>query len=306
MKVVFVVGPTASGKSELALRLAEKFQGAIVNCDSIQLYQSLNIGSAKPSPEEFKRVPHFMFDVVPEGQEITAGWYQRNFFETLKQLEGKFSIVFVVGGTGFYFQAIEKGMYPIGAANPEIQKQVEAELEEEGGAERLFQELSTQDPVTAKKISPNDHYRIGRAVEMMRTHGRAVSEIKKEFDEAAEPFPYPLLKLGIKADREKLTPRVELRTRKMLDTGLLDEVRGMIAKGLREWSPLLSVGYKECLDFLEGRLTDEKQLFDLIVQNTLRLAKRQRTWFQRDTDIQWISPESFASSEELVAKFLKN
>jgi tRNA dimethylallyltransferase len=304
IKVVFVVGPTASGKSELALRLAEKFQGAIINCDSIQLYKSVNIGSAKPSPEDFARAPHFLFDVVPEGQEITAGWYHREFFATIKSLEGKFPVVFVVGGTGFYFQAIEKGMYSIGAANPDIQRQVEAELEEEGGAECLYQELVRQDPATAEKISANDHYRLGRAIEMMRTHGRPVSEIKKEFAEQAEPFPYPLLKLGLKADREALAPRVELRTQKMLSAGLLKEVRGLLQRGFAEWSPLRSVGYKECVDFLQGRIADEKQLFELIVQNTLRLAKRQRTWFRRDSDIVWVSPEEFSTAEAHLTKFL--
>lgn len=303
IKVVFVVGPTASGKSDLALKLAEKNRGVIINCDSVQLYESLNIGSAKPSPEDFARVPHYLFDVVQEGEEATAGRYQRDFFATMKEIENRYPYAFVVGGTGFYFQAIEKGMYQVGAADEKIREQVEAELQEEGGAERLYHELVLRDPQAAAKISLNDHYRISRAIEMMRTHGRPVSEIRKEFEEKLEPFPYPLMKFGIRAGREDLLPRVKLRTRQMLDHGLLNEVKGMLSKGLRDWAPLQSVGYKECLEFLEGELPDLQSLEEKIVQNTLRLAKRQRTWFQRDPEIHWLLPGAVEEAQDLLEKW---
>ncbi len=299
-QVVFVVGPTASGKSDLAMKLAEKYKGAIVNCDSVQLYQSLDIGSAKPSKEDFARVPHFLFDWMPEGEVATAGTYQREFFELMKTLESKFPYVFVVGGTGFYFQAIEKGMYPTGAVNEKVRDEVEAELEEEGGPGKLYEELKSQDPKTAAKISPNDHYRLGRAIEMMRTHGRPVSEIKDEFAQTAAPFPYPLVKLGVRGSREMLVPRVEKRTDQMLQKGLLEEVKSLIAKGLQAWAPLQSVGYKECLEFLAGELKDEAELRAKIIQNTLRLAKRQRTWFQRDLDIHWLLPQEFDKACEIL------
>ncbi len=302
-KVIFVVGPTASGKSDLALTLAERNHGAIVNCDSVQLYQSLNIGSAKPSAVDFKRVPHFLFDFVAEGEEITAGFYQRQFFATMKELENRFPFVFVVGGTGFYFQAIEKGMYPTGAADAEVTRQVEAELQETGGAEKLYLELKTRDPETAAKISINDHYRIARAVEMMRVHGRPVSEIKREFADQAAPFPYPLLKLGIRGSRQELEPRVERRTQKMLEAGLLDEVRGLLDRGLENWGPLQSVGYKESVEFLQGKIPDVTLLQAAILQNTLRLAKRQRTWFQRDKDIHWLAPHDIETAQGLLDAF---
>jgi tRNA dimethylallyltransferase len=302
-KVIFVVGPTASGKSDLALNLAERNQGAIVNCDSVQLYKSLDIGSAKPSADDFKRVPHFLFDFVDEGEEITAGFYQRQFFATMKELENQFPLVFVVGGTGFYFQAIEKGMYPTGAADAEVTRQVEAELLEAGGPERLYQELKSRDPEAAAKISANDHYRIARAVEMMRVHGKPVTEIKKEFADKAAPFPYPLLKLGIRGSREELAPRVERRTQKMLETGLLDEVRALLDRGLENWGPLQSVGYKESVDFLQGKIPDVRQLQALIVQNTLRLAKRQRTWFQRDPEIHWLAPHEIEKAQHFIDTF---
>ncbi len=288
----------------MALRLAEKFQGAIVNCDSIQVYRSLDIGSAKPPPQDLARVPHFLFDYVPEGDEMTAGRYSRDFFSVLKSLEGRFPVVFVVGGTGFYFQAIEKGMFPIGAANSETLLQVESEVKENPG--KVHDELKLRDPTTALKISVNDHYRLARAVEIIRTSGRAVSEIKREFESQREGFPYPLLKLGIRISKEQLEPHVRQRTEKMIEAGLIQEVQGLLEKGLGSWGPLQSVGYKEVLQFLLGGLADIEALKSLITQNTLRLAKKQRTWFQRDSEIQWFGPGQWAQAEIRVEGFLRS
>src|SRR6185312_163592 len=182
VKVVFVVGTTASGKSDLALKLAQKFSGAIINCDSIQLYQNLNIGSAKPTQEERALVPHFLFDVVPEGQEITAGQYVKLCEETLKKIEKQFPVAFVVGGTGFYFQALEKGMYPTGHADEAMKQQVEEELSTPDGALQLYEELKAKDPIAAQRIFPNDHYRLGRAIELMRVHGKSLTEVQAQFE----------------------------------------------------------------------------------------------------------------------------
>lgn len=303
MKVVFVVGPTASGKSDLALSWAQKYNGAIINCDSIQVFKSLTIGSAKPSPEDFQKAPHYLFDYIDEGKETTAGEYSRDFFLLLDRIKDKYSVVFVVGGTGFYFQAIEKGMYPIGAANPETLKKIEDELKA-GGALKLHEELTEKDPETSAKISINDHYRLARAVEMMRTHGKSVSQIKAEFEQSRNPFPYPLLKIGLKLSKEELLPRVQLRTEKMLQAGLIEEVQLLLQKGLGHWSPLQSVGYKETVEFLQGSNKDQKALKDQIVQNTMRLAKKQRTWFQRDVEIVWAQPGNFLAAEEALQKFL--
>ncbi len=296
MQVFFIVGTTASGKSALALHWAQKLGGAIVNCDSIQVYQGLDIGSAKPSAQERSLVPHYLFDFVPVGEELTAGQYQRIFFETMKDLENKYPVVFVVGGTGFYFQAIEKGMYPIGAAKPELIAEIEQELKTSQGAYRLYQELVQKDPIAASKISEQDHYRIARAIEMMRTHGKTVTEIKRDFEDQRKPFPYPLKKIGVKLSREQLLLRVQERTQKMLAEGLLSEVEGLLLEIQRldklHWAPMRSVGYLECVEFLRQAGNgivprDAKGLEDSIVQSTMQLAKKQRTWFQRDKEIYW-------------------
>jgi tRNA dimethylallyltransferase len=211
-------------------------------------------------------------------------------------------VVFVVGGTGFYFQAIEKGMYPIGAADPVTIQEVENEVQE--SPEKLHQELRDKDPEAAAKISINDHYRLARAIEILRTHGKPPSQIRKEFEESRAPFPYPLLKIGIRAPKEELLPRVAVRTQKMLKLGLLEEVQSLLDRGLSQWAPLQSVGYKEAIDYLKGRLTSEEELKNLIVQNTMRLAKKQRTWFQRDAEILWISRSEKELGLQRIQAFL--
>jgi tRNA dimethylallyltransferase len=308
VKVVFVVGTTASGKSNLALELAKKLSGGIVNCDSVQLYESVNIGSAKPTPKEQQEVPHFLFDVVKEGEDIAAGEYVRQCEKKLKELAKQFPVVFVVGGTGFYFQALEKGMYEVGGADEAVRKQVEEELSSEAGARRLYEELQIKDPKAAEKIFPNDHYRLGRAIEMMRVHGKSVSEVRAEFEKSQRPFPYPLLKLGIRLSREQLEPRVRLRVRQMLAAGLVEEVQGLLQRNRADWAPLLSVGYKETVEKLAAGPLGEAELHDLeaeIVQSTLRLAKKQRTWFGRDKDIHWLEPDDFEQAGARVERFLK-
>ncbi len=303
--VIFVVGTTASGKSDWALKLAQEFRGVIVNCDSVQVYKHLDIGAAKPTAQERALVPHYLFDYVLPPQEMTAGVYSRDFHDCLRSLSDD-APVFVVGGTGFYFMAIEKGMYPVTTIPEKIQADVAAEIAQPGGAEKLHQELMTIDPEYGAKIHVTDPYRIGRAIELIRTQGKSVTQIQKEFSEKQTPFPYPLLKVGPAWDREKLRLRIQQRTQKMLQLGLVDEVRGLLDQGLVSWAPMSSVGYKETQKYLAGQM-NENELFEEVVKNTSQLAKRQRTWFQRDQDIHWCDGESgFVQVRELVEKFLRS
>lgn len=303
-KVIFVVGATASGKSDWALRLAEEFHGVIINCDSVQVYQHLEIGAAKATKEERARVPHFLIDYVAPPNEMTAGIYGRDFNECMKSLPDD-KPIFVVGGTGFYFMAIEKGMYPVIPVPPEIQKQILAEMAEEGGPERLHQEMLDADPVYGAKISKADHYRIGRALELIRSQKKSVTQIQADFEASREKFPHDLLKIAPEWDRDSIRERIRQRTAKMIQQGLIEEVQGLIEKGLDlSWAPLASVGYKETLQYLRGEITKE-QLQDEITINTQQLAKKQKTWFQRDPEINWFpGDKGFDSARALVEKFL--
>ncbi|WP_413561572.1 tRNA (adenosine(37)-N6)-dimethylallyltransferase MiaA [Bdellovibrio sp. HCB209] len=303
--VIFVVGSTATGKSEWALKLAQEFKGVIINCDSVQCYSKVQIGAAKPSLEETQLVPHYLLGYVEPPEESTAGMYARDFTETMNSLpEG--TPAFVVGGTGFYFMAIEKGMYPVTEVSEEVKAQVLKEIAEPGGPEKLHAELAKIDPEYAAKVNLADHYRIGRGIELIRTQGKGVTQIQKEFAENQEPFPFPLLKIGPDWEREVLRERIALRTHKMLKDGLIDEVESLLDQGLAEWAPMSSVGYKETIDFIQGRLNEDK-LLEQITTNTRQLAKRQKTWFQRDKEIQWFDgARGYNEARGVVEKFLKS
>lgn len=303
MKVVFLVGPTASGKTGIALKLAEKFGGAILNADSVQVYGGLSIGSAAPTADEKSRAPHFFFQEIAPPERITAGDYARRARAILAELASRFPIVFVVGGTGFYLMALEKGMLPVEKSDPALQDEFARALEEEGGPERLHSELAARDPEAGKRISVQDHYRIARALEVIRRTGKPLTEIEREHREKADPFPYPLLKLGIRIDRDVLRGRIETRTKAMLSQGIVGEVQGLIEAGFGDWEPLQSVGYKETLEDLRSGGV-KPDLEARIVQSTMKLAKKQRTWFQRDAEILWGEPEGFDFFEGRVREFL--
>jgi tRNA dimethylallyltransferase len=287
--VIFISGPTASGKSGIALELAKKYQGAIVNCDSIQVYKGLTVGAAKPTQAEFSMAPHFLFDLVDYPREYTAGDYTRDFHSVLEKIKTEFPFALVVGGTGFYFQAIEKGMFEAGKADPEVMNQIATELTKEGGAEALYQELLSVDPESAKVIHANDHYRLQRALGIWRTMGKSVSELRKQ--KPSVQFPFPLKKFGIQADKSVLENKILQRTQFMLDNGLISEVEALLAKGFRSWAPLQSVGYRETIDYLDGKIKTKQELKEIIMISTRQLAKKQRTWFQRDLDIHWVEQE---------------
>jgi tRNA dimethylallyltransferase len=283
------------------LTLAKHFHGAILNCDSLQTYQRLDIGTAKPPAEERLLVPHFLFDVVAPPNVLTAGDFRRLALEVLARELPK-GPVFGVGGSGFYIQALEKGMFDVPKPKIEVERFVRRRLEEHGLA-FMYAELLELDPEYGEGLSPHDAYRITRALIMIHDSGKKVSDVRRTFE--AEAFPYPLLKLGLAPTREELLPRVEKRVEQMMADGFLKEVEGLMADGLSAWPPLQSVGYKECVQFLNAEI-EEKRLVPLIVEKTMQLAKKQKTWFKRDTGIHWLHPsDAVESARQAVAEFLR-
>lgn len=285
--VVFVVGPTAAGKSYWALEQAKKYpDSCIVNCDSVQIYKHLDIGSSKPSADELKIRPHYLYSEIDFPETVTAGQYERLFFNLLESIPEK--KIFVVGGTGFYFQAIEKGMYPVSVIKDEVKTEFE-QLVTNKGFDYLYQWIEKEDPEFAKKISVNDHYRIERSYQLMRSENKPMTQIQKEFSEAQRPFPYPLTKIGITEDKETLRSMVSLRTKKMFQQGLVEEVKQLLEKGMGGWDPLSSVGYRETMQWLQaGMIGSLPSLETEICISTMQLIKKQKTWFQRDKNILWL------------------
>jgi tRNA dimethylallyltransferase len=310
MKAIFVVGPTAAGKSQLAISIAQKFGGSIINCDSIQFYTHLKIGSAGPSDEDLKRAPHYLYSYVNPPTEMTAGKFLRDFhdlIETKKDL--KFPLI-IVGGTGFYVQALEKGMYDVPQIDPQLKQNIEAEIKEHGN-EKAYKELTDFDPET--KIHINDAYRIGRALEVKRAFNLKMSELKIQslLNDDAETklkLPFPSIKIGVDVDREVLKENIAQRTKKMLKAGFIDEVKSLINEGHADWAPVNSIGYFEIKEYLAGRIA-ESDLEAMINQSTRQLTKKQKNWFKRDPDTKWVNLQSETAVAEImdtIALFLKS
>lgn len=280
-KCVFVIGPTASGKSAIAIEWANKYKGSILNIDSIQLYKGLIIGSAAPTEKEKLLAPHHLYNYVEAPDEMTAGQYVRDFYKLLEDPLLKFPL-FIVGGTGFYIQALEKGMFDIEEVPKLLRIQIENELKEKGD-QALYKELVSFDPST--KIHKNDHFRLIRALEIIRFTGKTPSEYLRE-QRNKNPLPYEYIKIGIDFEKKQYQERVHKRTKQMIDQGLLEETKHFLNRGFLNWSPLRSVGYKESVLCLNNELKISN-LTEAIQQSTMQLIKKQKTWFKRDGAILW-------------------
>lgn len=294
---IFVVGPTASGKTKLSLEIAESCGAPIVNADSIQLYEGLKLGSSAPTEEEKARVPHELFQVIPKGDTWTVSQYESAAWKIVEGHLKKGPVV-IVGGSGFYVRALEKGLSEAPPDDPEIRQLVVDRIQSEGD-ESVYADLVVVDPASAKKIHPNDHYRMVRALSYYLTFGRAFSEDQNLVK--AREWPSPILKIGMTGTQNELRERIQQRTEKMLEDGFVAEVQGLLSEGLSEWWPMKSVGYDEVVRFLGGELSEEN-LRETIVQKTLALAKKQKTWFQRDKDIHWFGSKELNQALEFFRK----
>lgn len=283
--IIFIQGPTGTGKSKLSLVLAKQLQGSIINCDSVQAYKHVSIGSAKPTVEEKKIVPHYLYDEVDYPEELTAGVYRRKAMQIIEKLNVQQKAIFVVGGSGFYFQALEKGMLEVDDITPEVTSQVEQMLSELS-KKQFHQELQKLDPESANRIEVADTYRIQRALCLNIQHKKTL----KQLDLMKTPgLENPILKIGLWLERDELLPLVEKRTHAMFEQGFVAEVESLLDKGFSDWWPLSSVGYKEVVSYLNKEF-DLQTCKAEIIKNTLRLAKKQRTWFKRDKNINWFNP----------------
>ena len=298
--LLFVVGSTATGKSDLAVEIAERVvQAEIINSDSVAFYDEVQIGAAKPSAELLARAKHHLVGHIHAPRKYTAGDFRKDALEIITgnsppsavtvNRDGVGDCFLVPGGSGFYTQALEKGMYDVGDPDPEIKAAIANEAESEGFA-KLFEELRSRDPET--KIQSADHYRIQRAIEILRANpGQTMTQIRAQFEAAKVPQPFTSKKIGLFRPRDTLRQKVTERTRRMIELGLIEEVESLRQKGLHAWSPMQSVGYKEVQAYLDGQITRD-ELEPLIVTSTMQLAKSQMTWFKRDPDTRWFDPDS--------------
>jgi tRNA dimethylallyltransferase len=300
-KVVVICGPTGVGKTTAAIKAAKIFNGEIIGADSMQIYRHMDIGTAKPSPQEQSMVPHHMIDVVDPDENFNAEQFARLAGAQVLKLHSRGITPFVVGGTGLYIKALIHGLFQSLPSDPEIRLQLK-ELSNTRGTPFLHSRLSECDLQAAERIHVNDTFRIIRALEIYETTGKPISEFQREHGFAVEKF--EALKIGLHAERDILYDRINRRVDAMIAAGFRNEVERLLGMG---FSPHLkamqAIGYRHMTDFLQGRL-DWDEMLRTLKRDTRRYAKRQMTWFKADSSIYWTEPAKLAESHPLIQKHL--
>jgi len=283
-RVVCIVGPTASGKTALALELADRLGGEIVSADSRQIYRGLDVGTAKPTPAERVRIPHHCLDLVDPGESFDVARFRTAAAGAIAAIAARGHVPLVVGGTGLYVRALLRGLCPAPPRAPALRAELEAAVAAEGSA-ALHRRLAALDPAAAARVAPRDTVRIVRALEVALATGVPLSRWQAEHRFAERP--YDALVIGLARPTAELDARIAARANAMVAAGFLDEVSALVARGV----VVDAVGYREMLACVDGR-TDVATAVAATVRATRRFAKRQRTWFRREPDVVWHHPEA--------------
>lgn len=293
IKILIICGPTASGKSELALRLAHALDAEIINADSMQIYRGLDIGTAKPAPDQQAEIRHHLIDVATPDQLFSAADFSAAADIAIRDIISRGKRVVVAGGTGLYIRALVKGLVASPSGGGELREALQDEAGRVGN-EAMLDRLRLVDPELAAVLHPNNLVRIIRALEVYQLTGIPLSSHQK--DHAFANRRYEALQIGISVDRPVLYERINERVERMLSAGLLEEVSGLLAAGFgRDLKSMRSIGYKEASAHLYGEIS-VAEAARLIKRDTRRYAKRQMTWFKADPDILWFEyPEKFGT-----------
>ena len=304
--LIVLVGPTASGKTSLAIRLAEEFGGEIVSCDSVAVYREMEIGTAKPSVEERAMVPHHLIDVVWPDEACTAGDYSRLARESLAGIVSRGHVPIVAGGTGLYLRALIEGLFPAPAPQPGLRERLRATAAKRG-AEYLHRVLRRMDTVAAAAIHPNDVPKVVRAIEVNLA---AKEPLTTQWEKGRDALTgYRILKLGLEPERTRLYERINLRAAEMFERGLIEETERLVERYGFECRPLTSLGYAEAVAVLRGECSREEAVLRA-QQGHRNYAKRQGTWFRKEREMQWLrgcggDAEVVAEARDLVLRHLE-
>jgi tRNA dimethylallyltransferase len=306
--LVAIVGPTASGKSELGLDLAQRFSGEIVNYDSVQIFRHMNIGTAKPTPEERQRVPHHMIDVREPIDVFTAGDYQREARFVIGQIRERQNVPILIGGTGLYLRALTEGLFNGPARSLYWRNRLEM-IGERKGLTHLHRLLSRLDPPAALRIAERDRPKIIRALEVRLETGKALTEHLSR--EPRQPLTgFNTIYVGLNPSRADLYRRIDERVQRMFAMGLVDEVRQLLANGIpRSAKAFEAIGYRHVLADLDSCI-DREETIRIIQRDTRRYAKRQMTWFRNQPNVTWFDgpgddEEIKNRARQFVQPFLK-
>ncbi len=282
---IIVLGPTSVGKSALGIILAKKLDGEIVSLDSMQIYKNMDIGTAKPSTEELAVVPHHLIDCQPLSETSDVASFINKAKKVENEILNRNFLPIFVGGTAMYIKAFVDGLFEGPKSSPEIREKLTS-IANEKGSEFLHRELlSPIDPITAKKIHPNDLFRIVRAIEVYELTGKPISEQQTQWNQNNKSTEYRLI--GLTMPRDLLYKKIEERVDQMMDSGLVDEVKKLMSLGIeKNKTAAQAIGYKEILAHLNGEYSLDRAI-ELIKRNTRRFAKHQLTWFRKDERIEW-------------------
>ena len=301
-KIITICGPTGIGKTGFAISLAQKFNGEIIGADSMQIYKYLDIGTAKPDADERAAAPHHLVDFLDPALDFDAGQYETMASKLIHTLDGDGKLPIVAGGTGLYIRSLLYGLFRSRPADPGTIESLTRELEERGSIV-LHGELERCDPDAARRIHPNDGFRIVRALEVFRNCGATIS--KKQEDHGFAQKKFDSLTLGLTMDRDRLYDRINRRVDIMMEQGLLNEVAQLREKGYSlELKSMQSIGYRHMGMYLRGEV-DLDEAVRLLKRDTRRYAKRQFTWFRKEPGLIWIQPSETERAFDLVEKFLK-
>jgi tRNA dimethylallyltransferase len=282
--LIVLAGPTASGKTVLAIRLAERFGGEIVSCDSVAVYREMEIGTAKPTGEERALVPHHLIDVAWPDEQVTAGDYSRLAREALRGIAERGKLPIVAGGTGLYLRALIEGLFPAPPARPELRGRLRERAESRGAA-HLHRVLIRLDAKAADAIHPNDVPKVIRAIEVSLAEAPMTEQWKLGRDRLTG---YRILRLGLNPPREQLYERINERAVAMFDRGLIEETSRLMERYGRECRALGSLGYAQAAAVLAGEMTREEAVA-AAQQGHRNYAKRQLTWFRREPEMHWLA-----------------
>lgn len=296
--LIILTGPTAVGKTKASIGLAKALNGEIISADSMQVYKHMNIGSAKIRPEEMQGIKHYLVDVLEPNEEFHVVRFQQMAKQAMEEIYEKGKVPIVVGGTGFYIQAL---LYDIDFTESNEDTAYRQELEQlalEKGAEYVHALLQEIDPISAETIHANNIKRVIRALEFYRQTGERISEHNET--ERAKTSPYDFCYFVLNDDRAHLYERINLRIDQMLEDGLIEEVKALKEKGYtKDMVSMQGLGYKEILDYLNGECTLEEAIY-ILKRDTRHFAKRQLTWFRRERDVIWLDKNAYDYDEEKI------
>ncbi|HEY0143611.1 MAG TPA: tRNA (adenosine(37)-N6)-dimethylallyltransferase MiaA [Thermoanaerobaculia bacterium] len=284
--LIVIAGPTGSGKSELALRLAQTLGGEIVNYDSVQVYRGFDIGSAKPSLATRALVPHHLFDIIEAGQELNAAEWARLARAVCHDIHARGKRAILAGGTFFYLRALLAGLPEMPARDEALRQRIRAIAGRPRGAARLHRWLSKIDPQSGRKIAPADRHRVERALEVWLRSGRPISSWGLPADDHV-----PSIKIALDLDRPHLAERLDQRVEAMFASGLIEETRALLERFPVTARPFGTIGYKEAAAVVQGELTREEAIAETR-RRTRAYAKRQRTWLRAERNVQWLRADS--------------